>query len=138
MNRIGNTIKGWFYLIREPRVTRLLQFFVYALLVVVGVAIILMPPIKFSDLLGFGATLIFGVFLTVGGILGSVGVFVPLPFQWVERAGIVALTVGWFIFLVIVVALGGTVAGFGFGAAFALMLTIRYLEIRPSHIPKQG
>lgn len=128
--------KRLFLLIEEPRVSRLLQFAVYILLVVVGLSIVTLPPAKFADLLGGGLTLVFGVALTLGGLLAAVGVLWLPGAQWIERAGIIALTIGWAIFLVLVIFLGGSVAGFGFGGAFALMLTIRYLEIRPLHIPK--
>lgn len=135
--RILTLPKRLFLLIEEPRVWRIMQFSVYVILAVTGGSIVTLPPSKFTDLIGEGLTLAFGAVLIIGGILSAVGVMWLPAAQWVERAGIVALTMGWLIFLVLVVFLGASVAGFGIGLAFALMLTMRYMEIRPLRIPKQ-
>lgn len=134
---VASVLYRWFLLIAEPRVRRLLQFTVYICLGIGGYLLVTIPPGKFQSILGFGLVLTFGIFVLVGAILGAVAVLPGI--WWLERAGIVALTVGLFIFMVLVVALGASAISFIFGAVLALMFVIRYMEIRPFALaPKLG
>lgn len=125
MKRVAH---GWFMLIAEPRVQRVIQFVVYLLLGTGGWLVITQPPVKFQDILGHVLVGVFGAFVLAGAIMGALAVLPGI--RWLERAGIVALFVGLFMFMVLNVALGGSTVGFVFVLVLALMFVIRFMQIR--------
>lgn len=137
LSRIGTYAVRSFLLITEPRVQRLLYLAVYVGLVIGGYLLVTIPPEKFQDILGFWLVLAFGLFVMVGGVLCAIAVLPGI--NWLERAGILSLIVGLFIFMVLVIALRASTISFVFGAVLALLFTIRYLEIRSTALaPKLG
>jgi hypothetical protein len=105
---------------------------VYISLAIGGFDVVVIPPEKFQDNLGFGLVLAFGLFVLVGAVLGSIAVLPGI--WWLERAAIIALSIGLFSFMVLVIALGASAISFFFGVVLTLMFVIRYLDIKPADL----
>lgn len=125
---MSNMVKRWFSLIAEPRVQRVIQFFIDVLLAWGGALVFSEPPDKFQNVLGFGLTVGFGWFVFIGAVMAGVAVLPGI--RWLERAGIVLLMTGVFIFEVLVCALGASAISFVFGGVLILTFVIRFLQIR--------
>jgi hypothetical protein len=125
-----------FNLIAEPRVTRLIQFFVYLILLGIGMYLLSYPPQAFEIAVGDPGVFTFGMFLIVGGTAGAVAVLPGV--WWLERVGIIALWTGLAIFCVIAVSLGISLVGAGLATALAVTFLIRWLEIRRYQLAPRG
>lgn len=129
--------RKWFLLIAEPRIQRVVQFTIYVLLAIGGYLLVVTPPGKFHAILGYGLVLTFGVFVLGGAVMGAIAVLPGI--RWLERAGIVSLFIGLFIFEVLVLALAASSISFVFGLVLALMFVIRFMQIRKFALtPKLG
>jgi hypothetical protein len=127
----------WFLLIAEPRVQRILLFVIYVCLALGGLELVATPPGKFHAVLGFGLVLAFGALVLVAGVFGAIAVLPGI--RWLERAGIVALWTGLFIFEVLVAALQASTISFIFGLVLGLLFVIRFIQIRQYALtPKLG
>lgn len=134
---MSNLVKRWFSLIAEPRVQRMVLFGIYVLLAVGGGELVTTPPGKFHAVLGVALVLAFGIAVLVAGAFGAVAVLPGI--RWLERAAIVSLWTGLFIFEVLVTALGGSTISFIFGLVLALLFVIRFIQIRQYDLtPKLG
>lgn len=130
-------IRGWFDKIAEPRVQRLLLFVIYLCLAIGGLLLVTTPPGKFHAVLGFGLVLAFGSLVLVAGVFGAVAVLPGI--RWLERAAIVALWTGLFIFEVLVATLQASTISFIFGLVLGLLFVIRFIQIRQYALtPKLG
>lgn len=117
-----------FMKIAEPRVQRILQFWVYLFLCVVGVGVVTNLPPSFQNILGLLVAYSFGVFMVLGGLLGLVAVLPGI--YWLERVSIILLTTAVLIYLVVVITLGATIVSVGVCLAFIFTFIIRWFDIR--------
>jgi hypothetical protein len=132
-----NVLIRMFMLIAEPRGQRVLLFVIYLCLAVGGLELVLTPPGKFHAVLGFGLVLAFGALVLVAGAFGAIAVLPGI--RWLERAGIVALWTGLFIFEVLVAALQASAISFIFGLVLAGFAGLRFIMIRQYALtPKLG
>lgn len=114
--------------IAEPRVTRLLQLGIYISLFAAGVGILWEPPANFKDILGLSLVVMFGGFVALGGLLGSIAVLPGI--WWLERVALLALSTGMCMYIVILIGLKPSPVGFAMAAAFILTFIIRWRDIR--------
>lgn len=117
-----------FMKIVEPRVQRILQFWVYLFLCVVGIGVVIDLPEYLQNILGLIVAYSFGVFMVLGGLLGLVAVLPGI--YWLERVSIILLTTGVLIYLVVVITLGTTIVSVGVCLAFIFTFIIRWFDIR--------
>lgn len=117
-----------FMKIAEPRIIRLIHFGVYIFMFVAGLGVVFRPTPNFEHVLGSTLVHIMGGFMLVGALLGA---FAVLPgIWWLERSGLWLLMSSLLSYIVVVVALGGTMAGVAISAALIMTFIIRWLEIR--------
>jgi hypothetical protein len=114
--------------IAEPRIVRVIQFFVYALLAFAGGYVVGNPPPAFQSVVGVFFVSIFGGFLLTGGFVGALAVLPGV--WWLERIGVIAIWTGLAIFAVIAVSLRVSPVGFVVAIALSLSLVLRWREIR--------
>lgn len=117
-----------FLKIAEPRVVRVIQFFIYTLLAIAGGYVLGNPPPQFQSVIGAGFVDVFGGFLCTGGIIGALAVLPGV--WWLERIGVIALWTGLAIFAVIAVSLKVSPVGFVISIALGLSLVLRWRDIR--------
>ncbi|RFA15825.1 hypothetical protein B7R22_05305 [Subtercola boreus] len=117
-----------FELIAEPRVIRLIMFAIYITFLAAGLLVIQSPSNGIMKVLGPGLVIVFGTFLAVGGLLGSVAVLPGV--WWLERGGIIAAVTGLLMYMVIIVVLGTSAIGFPVALMLIGFLVIRWMEIR--------
>lgn len=128
MRRILSFLNRAFLLIAEPRVIRIIMFFIYAIFLTAGYLVIVNPSQGIIEVLGDELPVIFGLFLAFGG---GVGLLAVLPgVWWLERAGIIASSVGLLMYLTIVLSTASSSLGFPFALLIMLFLLIRWMEIR--------
>lgn len=120
--------KNTFLKIAEPRVVRVIQFFIYVLLATAGGYVLGNPPPQFQSVIGVYFVGIFGGFLFAGGALGALAVLPGV--WWLERIGVLALWTGLAIFAVIAVSLRVSPVGFVISIALGLSLVLRWRDIR--------
>lgn len=117
-----------FLMIAEPRVIRIIMFFIYAIFLTAGYLVIVQPSQSIIDVLGKDLSVIFGAFLTFGG---GVGLIAVLPgVWWLERTGLISAGVGLLMYLTIVLSTGASSLGFPFALLIMLFLLTRWMEIR--------
>jgi hypothetical protein len=121
-------LNGAFMLIAEPRVERVLQFGIYALMGYGGAWILVAPPETFSDALPEFNLVIFGLFAVVGSTFGMVAVLPGI--WWLERVGIASLIVGLLIYWALGIAIGSSTFVAVMTLAFALKFAQRWGRIR--------
>lgn len=99
-------VPGWAYelflRIAEPRVVRIMQFFVYVVAIIGGLSTWFSPPESIANSLGYVLTIIWGASLLIGGTLGVSSVLRGT--WWLERAGVIFCSTG--------IAMYGVVATF--------------------------
>lgn len=121
-----------FMKIAEPRVTRLLHFGIYICLLLAGIGVMITPPPAFQYIIGHILVYVFGGFIFIGGALSS---FAVLPgIWWLERVGLVALSTGMFMYLVILTGLNPSPVSLSVSVAFILTFILRWLEIKDSQL----
>lgn len=134
-NRVWETFPfahTMFMKIAEPRVLRLMQFGVYASLAYSGAGILLNPPNNFENVAGLTLVYFFGSFLTLGSLVGA---FSVLPgIFWLERVGIVLLSSGVGMYVILLVLLNASSVGVGVSVAFILLFTQRWSMINGSQL----
>lgn len=126
-----------FMMIAEPRVTRVLHFGIYLCMMSAGVGVMLSPPSSFENVLGISLTIVIGLFLMTGGLLGAIAV---LPGIWVmERAALFALITGMCMYLVVLTVLRPSPVGYSITIGFVLVFLIRWFDIRgPQLAPREN
>lgn len=95
--------------VHEPRVFTATQTVVYLVLVCAGLYAVTAPPNSITDALGPVMMTVAGVFLIVGGLLGTAGA--PGGYWWLERIGLWGMMGGSSSYLTAVVYLQFTAGG---------------------------
>lgn len=125
-----------FLKIAEPRAIRIMQFTVYIFMVWAGLGIFHDPPSKFVEIIGYGWVSCFASFITVGAVLGAIAVLPGV--WWLERTGIIALSTGLGIYVIIVFTLGSSPIGLAVSLAFIMTFVQRFTEIKGAQLaPKE-
>lgn len=136
MRQLTSFLSRAFLLIAEPRVIRLIMFFLYAIFLTSGYLVITKPSESILTVLGGVLAMVFGVFLTIGGVLGFVAVLPGV--WWLERTGIIACAVGLAMYVVIVLTTASSSLGFPFALLLTGFLAIRWIEIRRYQLAPRG
>lgn len=125
-------------MIAEPRVRRLIYFGIYAGLAVAGSGVFFRPPASIANILG-GYILIwmFGGFIVLGSILGLVAVLPGI--WWLERAALVAIVTGIFMYSLILLFLGASFLVTILPIIIILICALRWLDIKEYLLaPREG
>ena len=129
-------------LLHEPRVITATMGVAWLLILGIGCAALVAPPMSIAHEIGPTLTVIWGGLLLTGGILGLAGC---LPgWHWIERSGILAAGTGTLIYLVVILNLHATTNGSrpvqaGFVALCLVGLAARWLRIRGAQVdPTRG
>lgn len=117
-----------FLLIAEPRVIRVIWFFVYAFMLAAGVSVLVQPPDSVQDTFGVILVYSFGCFLTGGGLFAALSVLPGI--WWVERVGIIAIETALGMFVVVTVSTGGPLFSVFLLVAFIVTFVRRWIGIR--------
>jgi energy-converting hydrogenase Eha subunit C len=125
---IRNFAMNLYLKIAEPRVIRIMLFWLYVIMLLAGLATMGRPPSRFEGVLGVTLVFIFAGFIFIGALFALVAV---LPgFWWLERVGLILLISGMGIYSVAIVALGASIFSTIISIAFALAFAVRFQEIR--------
>ncbi|CAD5999173.1 hypothetical protein [Agreia sp. COWG] len=125
-----------FLLIAEPRVIRIIMFFIYGIFAVAGYFVIVKPSASIINVLGEDLPVIFGAFLTFGGVVGLLAVLPGI--WWLERTGLISSAVGLLMYLTVVLSTSASSLGFPFAMLILLFLLIRWMEIRRYQLAPRG
>ena len=137
INRIGNTIRDWFYLIQEPRVVRLIMLAFYTCTAWAGyVAVAESPDLFFK---AAGPLIVYSIagFLILGGILGGIAI---LPGYWyIEKLGLLSIAFGLLCRAILIQALAGSPLAASLLASTIILVAVRWVSIRGADLaPKEG
>lgn len=126
-------VRSAYMKIAEPRVIRIIQFFIYSLLFIAGILVLINPPHSLEAAAG-GQIYItgFGLMLIVGAL--SSGVAVLPGIWWLERAGLVLLGFGLLIYLVMAIRLHSSAMGIVICLILTLSFVQRWLEIKGAQL----
>src|SRR5690606_32296573 len=103
------TVKVLFMKIAEPRTIRVVLFTIYILMGFAGVGILIDVPDVYREPLALFSVYIFGGMIALGAAFSS---FSVLPgIWWLERVGLILLTTGITIYLVICLVVGSSAIG---------------------------
>ena len=127
-----HAMRSLFLRIAEPRHLRIMQFGIYVCMIFAGVGVLNDPPSSFESVVGLPLTMMFGGFIAIGSTFAAVAVLPGI--WWLERVGIIALSVGLAMYLVMVVALQSSPVGISVSLAFILTFVQRYTEIKGSQL----
>lgn len=117
----------------EPRHLKVLYAIIYAIVLSTGIATLFEPPRSIEGQLGFTLTVIWSVFLVVGGFGGMLTV---LPgWWWAERLSLILTLAGIGIYGTVVLSLhflagGSRLTQTGMVLLAASVFTVRWLLIR--------
>lgn len=114
--------------IAEPRVFRVLQFLIYACLLIAAFGLLFHPSNAVRSTVGVGLTYAVALHLGLGCIFGLIAVLPGI--WWLERVGIILMGTGMAMYFVMIFwgdvsLVGGTVA-----LAFLCTFVQRWMEIR--------
>ena len=129
-------------LIQEPRMITALTSAYWSMVTCIGVAALVTPPETIDYNVGATLTLVWAVFLLLGGILGVVGCL--LGWWWVERAGMISAGTGTVIYLSVVMILHfqgpePRLVGAGFISLTLFAFVVRWFHIRGAQVdPTRG
>jgi hypothetical protein len=125
-------------MIAEPRVKRILYFFIYAGLAISGMGVFYKPPAAIVNLLGGMALVItFGLFIVVGALIALVAVLPGI--WWLERAGLVSLAFGIAMYTVTLLFLGASFIVTILPIVIILICALRWLDIKEYLLaPREG
>jgi hypothetical protein len=126
--------------IAEPRVIRIIQFFIYVLLLVVGIFLLAKVPKNLETAAGgFGFVVAMAVMLALGALCSGIAVLPGI--WWLERSGLVLLTFGLLIYVVMIDQLHSSPMGIVVCLILILSFVQRWLEIKGAQLapllPKQ-
>jgi hypothetical protein len=106
-------------------------------MIIAGAGVLAHPPSRFQFVLGLTLVYVFGTFIFIGAILGSISVLPGI--WWLERVGLIALITGMSIYSVAIIALGASPMGIVVAIAFALTFAQRWQEIKGAQLaPREG
>jgi len=119
--------------IAEPRVVRIIQFFIYTLLLLVGVLLLNKIPANLERAAGgYGFVVAMAVMLTIGALCSAIAVLPGI--WWMERAGLVLLGFGLLIYVVMVDQLNASPMGVVICLILNLSFVQRWLEIKGAQL----
>lgn len=119
----------WLFLkIEEPRLLRILQFFLYGTMIIIGSLYLASRHMQVATLLGSTLATTLGVLVVLGGILGGVAVLPGI--WWVERLGIICLWTGLGLYIVVGLSIYISLLGVGLAWALVFALAIRWVQIK--------
>jgi hypothetical protein len=125
-----------FLKIAEPRIIRLMQFGIYICMFYAGFRLMLQPPAQFQSVLGLVLSYMFASFIFLGALFGGVAVLPGI--WWLERVGLISLTTGMVIYMIVVISLGSSPMGVVVALAFGLTFLQRWMEIKgPDLAPRE-
>lgn len=135
-NWLHPRVEPWYMRIAEPRIIRLMQFGIYICMLIAGTQILFHPPAQFQNVLGLALAYMFASFIFLGALAGA---FAVLPgIWWLERVGLISLTTGLVIYVIVVISLKGSPMGIITALAFGLTFLQRYMEIKgPALAPRE-
>jgi hypothetical protein len=126
-------VRSAYMKIAEPRVIRIIQFFIYSLLFVAGILVLINPPRSLEAAAGGQIYVVgFGLMLMIGAL--SSGVAVLPGIWWLERAGLVLLGFGLLIYLVMAIKLQSSPMGIVVCMILTLSFVQRWLEIKGAQL----
>lgn len=115
--------------IAEPRVKRIIYFFIYLALSLAGTGALFKPPEAIVHILG-GQILIyaFALFIIIGALIGA---FAVLPgIWWFERVGLLSIGTGIAMYSVTLLYLGASALVTIVPIILILILVLRWLDIK--------
>lgn len=119
--------------IAEPRVIRIVQFFIYALLFIVGMLLITKVPRNLEHAAGGqGFVIAMAIMLTLGSLCAGIAVLPGI--WWLERSGLVLLTFGLLIYIVMIDQLNSSPMGVVICLILILSFVQRWLEIKGAQL----
>lgn len=119
--------------IAEPRVVRIIQFFIYVLLLLVGVLLLNQIPKNLEHAAGdIGFVVAMAVMLSIGALCSAIAVLPGI--WWMERAGLVLLTFGLLIYVVLIDQLNSSPMGIVICLILILTFVQRWLEIKGAQL----
>lgn len=125
-------IQTIFFKIAEPRVIRILLFFVYFFCFWAGVLVLGNRPEIFLQIIGPDLVFAFGCLIVLGSTLGGVAILPGI--WWLERVGIILLFTCVMIYVVIIAYRNATPVAGGFSVGFGIFLAARFIEIRGAQL----
>lgn len=136
MKRLFPVARSAFLKIAEPRFIRVTQFAIYICILYSAINVLNQPPGTFERIIYPWQVYMFGGFLGVGALLGAAAVLPGI--WWLERTGIIALSIGLCMYFVISSALGASPVGIGLVLAFLITFVQRWREIKGAQLaPKE-
>lgn len=129
-------VEPWYMKIAEPRIIRLMQFVIYLCMFYAGLRLLIQPPPQFTSVLGLVLSYMFASFIFLGAMFGAIAVLPGI--WWLERVGLISLSTGMGIYMIVAFSLGSSAMGICVALAFALTFLQRYLEIKgPALAPRR-
>lgn len=126
-------VKSTYMKIAEPRVIRVIQFFIYSLLFTAGVLVLVKPPQSLEVAAGgYYYVIGFGFMLMIGALCSGVAVLPGI--WWLERSGLVLLGFGLLIYLVMAIKLHSSPMGIVVCMILILSFVQRWLEIKGAQL----
>lgn len=126
--------------IAEPRVVRILQFWIYIGMLASGVFVLFQVPHALEKVAGFGFVIMLAGFLVLGALFSAIAVLPGI--WWLERTGLVLQAFGLVMYSVMVIALASSPIGIAVCLVLVLSFVQRWLEIKGSQLaplaPKRG
>lgn len=124
-------VSAW-HAIEEPRVRKVLWSCLYGAVATAGAISLIVPPQTVEDAIGQTLTVVWGVLLLTGGLIG--GIAHLTPHWWAERIGIVLSGTGALCYLAVVLYLhmtspGNRLVQACFISAYVIALAIRWGDI---------
>lgn len=121
-----------YYKIAEPRVVRIIQFWIYVGMLSAGALILISVPRSLENVVGHGFVVMFACFLILGSAFAA---FAVLPgIWWLERTGLALLGTGLMMYLAIIIYLNSSPVGIAVSSIIILTLVQRWLEIKGSQL----
>lgn len=119
--------------IAEPRVVRIIQFWIYAGLLIVGIMILDNVPKSLEDAAGSHIFVVgLGLMLIIGAVCSGVAVLPGI--WWLERSGLVLLSFGLLIYLVMVIRMNTSPMGVVVCVILILTFVQRWMEIKGAQL----
>lgn len=126
------SVQNAYLKIAEPRVTRIIQFGIYVGLMIVGIMIFSEAPNSFERAIGPGYTIVFAFFLIIGGLCSGIAVLPGI--WWLERSGLMLLSGGLLIYMVMIIWLNSSPVGIIVSLIMTLTFVQRWLEIKGAQL----
>lgn len=126
--------------IAEPRIIRVIQFIIYALMTYTGFGLFISSPASYERIVDVFWVYVLATAVTSGALIGALSVLPGI--WWLERVGILLLSTGLGIYIVIATMLGQSPLGIAVFVAFLLTFVQRWSEIRGADLapklPREG